>query len=44
MKALLDQTFEFYQFTFSSEGIENFKFLAGWVESIEVEESVEEVE
>jgi hypothetical protein len=44
MKALLDETFEFYQFTFSSEGIENFKFLAGWVESIEAEESAEEVE
>jgi len=44
MKKLLDETFEFYQFTFSSEGIENFKFLAGWVESIEAEQSVEEVE
>jgi ElaB/YqjD/DUF883 family membrane-anchored ribosome-binding protein len=44
MKALLDDTFEFYQFTFSSEGIESFKFLAGWVESIEAEQSAEEVE
>lgn len=44
MKKLLDDTFEFYQFTFSNEGIENFKFLAGWVESIEAEQSVEEVE
>lgn len=44
MKNLLDETFEFYQFTFSTEGIENFKFLAGWVEGIEVEQSVEEVE
>jgi len=44
MKALLDETFEFYQFTFSSEGIESFKFLAGWVEGIEAEQSVEEVE
>jgi hypothetical protein len=43
MKKLLDETFEFYQFTFSSEGIEDFKFLAGWVEGIESEESVEEV-
>ena len=43
MKKLLDDTFEFYQFTFSNEGIENFKFLAGWVESIEAEQSVEEV-
>jgi hypothetical protein len=44
MKALLDESFEFYQFTFSSEGIEDFKFLAGWVESIEAEQSAEEVE
>lgn len=42
MKKLLDETFEFYQFTFSSEGIENFKFLAGWVESIEADQAVEE--
>jgi ElaB/YqjD/DUF883 family membrane-anchored ribosome-binding protein len=41
MKKLLDETFEFYQFTFSSEGIENFTFLAGWVESIEPEQSIE---
>lgn len=44
MKKLLDETFEFYQFTFSSEGIESFNFLAGWVECIEAEQSVEEVE
>jgi hypothetical protein len=37
MKNLLDETFEFYQFTFSTEGIEGFKFLAGWVEGIEEE-------
>lgn len=43
MKKLLDETFEFYQFTFSSEGIEEFKFLAGWVEGIEAEQVVEEV-
>jgi hypothetical protein len=43
MKNLLDETFEFYQFTFSSEGIEDFKFLAGWVESIEADQAVEEV-
>ena len=43
MRKLLDDTFEFYQFTFSNEGIENFKFLAGWVESIEADQSVEEV-
>lgn len=44
MKKLLEETFEFYQFTFSTEGIEDFKFLAGWVEGIEVEQSVEEAE
>lgn len=43
MKKLLDETFEFYQFTFSSEGIEDFKFLAGWVESIEAEQAVEDI-
>lgn len=44
MKKLLDETFEFYQFTFSVEGIEEFKFLAGWVEKIEVPVKEEEVE
>lgn len=44
MKKLLDDTFEFYQFTFSSEGIEGLKFLAPWVESIEAEQPVEEVD
>ena len=43
MTKLLDETFEFYQFTFSSEGIEDFKFLAGWVEGIEAEQVIEEV-
>lgn len=41
IKSLLDDTFEFYQFTFSTEGIDNFKFLAGWVEGIEPEEPSE---
>jgi ElaB/YqjD/DUF883 family membrane-anchored ribosome-binding protein len=41
MKKLLDDTFEFYQFTFSTEGIESFKFLAGWVEGIEPEQPSE---
>ena len=41
MKKLLDEEFEFYQFTFSSEGIESFKFLAGWVEGIEPEQPSE---
>jgi hypothetical protein len=34
MKQLLDKSFEFYQFTFNNEGIEDLFFLAGWVESI----------
>lgn len=34
---LLDQEFEFYQFTFSKEGIDDLKFLEGWVEGIEAE-------
>lgn len=35
MKNLLSETFEFDEFTFSTEGIESFKFLLGWVEGIE---------
>jgi hypothetical protein len=35
IKALLEQEFEFYQFTFSHEGIENYAFLEGWVEGLE---------
>ena len=41
MKKLLDEEFEFYQFTFSNEGIDSFKFLAGWVEGIEPEQPSE---
>jgi len=37
MKSLLEKEFDFYQFTFSTEGIEDLKFLAGWVEGIEPE-------
>ncbi len=44
MKKLLDDTFEFYQFTFSTEGIDSFKFLAGWVEGIEPEQPSEDDE
>lgn len=44
MKKLLEETFEFYQFTFSTEGIEDFKFLAGWVEGIEAEKEDEQVQ
>jgi uncharacterized protein YjgD (DUF1641 family) len=42
MKALLDKEFEFYQFTFSTEGIDDLKFLAGWVEGIEAEQPTDD--
>ncbi len=42
MKKLLDEVFDFYQFTFSTEGIEDFKFLAGWVEGIEPDKPSED--
>lgn len=51
IKELLDSKFDFYQFTFSKEGIENYAFLEGWVEGLEFPElkkkeddEVEEVE
>lgn len=44
MKVLLDKEFDFYQFTFSTEGIEDLKYLAGWVEGIEPEKQEDEVE
>jgi vacuolar-type H+-ATPase subunit I/STV1 len=47
IKALLQESFEFYQFTFSKDGIENYVFLEGWVEGLEfpkVEQSDDEVE
>lgn len=44
MKKLLEDTFEFYQFTFSTEGIDDLKFLAGWVEGIEPEAQTENEE
>lgn len=44
IKVLLDKEFDFYQFTFSTEGIEDLKFLAGWVEGIEPEKQEDEVE
>ena len=34
VKALLAQTFEFEQFEFSQEGLENFLFLDGWVKGL----------
>lgn len=37
IKNLLDESFEFYQFTFSNEGIEDHVFLQGWVEGLEFE-------
>lgn len=43
MKNLGEETFEFYPFTFSTEGISEFVFLAGWVEGIEAPENKEEV-
>lgn len=39
LRELMDQEFEFYQLTFSTEGLEEFKFLAGWVEGIEAEDA-----
>lgn len=35
IKEILDTEFEFYQFTFSKEGIESFQFLEGWVEGLD---------
>jgi len=49
LRALLDETFEFYQFTFSNEGIEAYGFLEGWVEGltfpeVKQEDDFEEIE
>lgn len=47
VKALLEETFELYQFTFSNDGIENYGFLEGWVEGLtfpELESNFEEIE
>ncbi len=49
VKALLEETFEIYQFTFSNEGIENYGFLEGWVEGLTFpelnsNENIEEIE
>ena len=38
VKELLNEEFEFYQFTFSKDGIENYAFLEGWVEGLEFPE------
>lgn len=42
LKELLNETFEFYQFTFSNEGIEDLLFLEGWVEGIVQKEEEDE--
>lgn len=39
IKDLHEKTFEFYQLTFNSEGIEDLMFLSGWVESIVLPEN-----
>jgi hypothetical protein len=39
LKELHEKTFEFYQLTFNSEGIEDLMFLAGWIESIVLPEN-----
>ena len=45
IKALLEKEFEFYQFTFSNDGIENYAFLEGWVEGLVFpKDEVEELE
>jgi predicted nuclease with TOPRIM domain len=47
IRSLLDETFEFYQFTFSHEGLENYGFLEGWVENLnfpKAESEIEEIE
>jgi hypothetical protein len=47
IRSLLEQTFEFYQFTFSHEGLENYGFLEGWVENLtfpQPEFEIEEIE
>lgn len=41
LKELLNKTFEFYQFTFSTEGIEDLAFLENWVEGIVVQKEEE---
>lgn len=38
VRVLLDSKFDAYQFTFSSEGIETYGFLEGWVEGLEFPE------
>ena len=42
MKDLLGKKFEFYQLTFSTEGIEDLAFLDGWVEKMTSDKSEED--
>jgi len=44
IKALLEKKFEFYQSTFSTEGIDKYAFLEGWVEGLEFPKETEEIE
>ena len=42
VKVLLEEEFEFYQFTFSTEGLDKYAFLEGFVEGLEFPEEAEE--
>lgn len=42
VKVLLEEEFEFYQFTFSTEGLDKYAFLEGFVEGLEFPEETEE--
>lgn len=44
VKTLLDEEFEFYQFTFSTEGLDKYGFLDGFVEGLEFPKEEEEDE
>lgn len=44
IRKLMEETFDFYQFTFSTEGLELYGFLNGWVEGLEFPELKEEEE
>ena len=42
VKVLLDEEFEFYQFTFSTEGLDKYAFLEGFVEGLVFPEEADE--
>ena len=44
IRGLMEQEFEIYQFTFSTEGLEMYGFLQGWVEGLEFPEVKEEAD